>query len=241
MIKFFRKIRQQLLTENKFSKYLLYAIGEIVLVVIGILFALQINNWNEYRKERIVEREILQNMVESLESTIQKMQAHIDANEYCDRASDIILNTVENKLTYNDSLNKYFGWSLSLEDPGSMISFVGYESLKHVGVEIILNKDLRKEIINLFEETVQVPLTRKERMMKYNMDLVRLRQKYFLREENFNFSPFDFEKLMEDKIFYSWLRTIKNSRNWFNISIEESLEETQRVLQIITNELEKSD
>lgn len=50
MIKFFRKIRQQLLTENKFSKYLLYAIGEIVLVVIGILIALQINNWNENRK-----------------------------------------------------------------------------------------------------------------------------------------------------------------------------------------------
>ncbi|KPQ08630.1 MAG: hypothetical protein HLUCCX10_17225, partial [Algoriphagus marincola HL-49] len=51
MIKFFRKIRQQLLTENKFSKYLLYAIGEIILVVIGILIALQINNWNEERKE----------------------------------------------------------------------------------------------------------------------------------------------------------------------------------------------
>jgi len=50
MIKFFRKIRQKMLTENKFSKYLLYAIGEIVLVVIGILIALQINNWNEERK-----------------------------------------------------------------------------------------------------------------------------------------------------------------------------------------------
>ena len=51
MIKFFRHIRQRLLSENKFSKYLLYAIGEIVLVVIGILIALQINNWNEERKE----------------------------------------------------------------------------------------------------------------------------------------------------------------------------------------------
>ena len=50
MIKFFRKIRQKLLSENKFSKYLVYAIGEIVLVVIGILIALQINNWNENRK-----------------------------------------------------------------------------------------------------------------------------------------------------------------------------------------------
>lgn len=50
MIKFFRKIRQKLLSENKFSKYLVYAIGEIVLVVIGILIALQINNWNELQK-----------------------------------------------------------------------------------------------------------------------------------------------------------------------------------------------
>ena len=46
MIKFFRKIRQRLLTENKFSTYLIYAIGEIILVVIGILIALQVNNRN---------------------------------------------------------------------------------------------------------------------------------------------------------------------------------------------------
>jgi sensor domain CHASE-containing protein len=52
MIKFFRKIRQKMLTENKFSKYLLYAIGEIILVVIGILIAIQLNNLNENRKER---------------------------------------------------------------------------------------------------------------------------------------------------------------------------------------------
>ena len=47
MIKFFRNIRQSLIMENKTSKYLKYAIGEILLVVIGILIALQINNWNE--------------------------------------------------------------------------------------------------------------------------------------------------------------------------------------------------
>lgn len=59
MIKFFRKIRQQLLSENKFSKYLLYAIGEIILVMIGILLALQINNSNELRKQREEEAIIL--------------------------------------------------------------------------------------------------------------------------------------------------------------------------------------
>jgi hypothetical protein len=50
MIKLFKKIRQNLLLENKTSKYFKYAIGEIVLVVIGILIALQINNWNENKK-----------------------------------------------------------------------------------------------------------------------------------------------------------------------------------------------
>jgi len=61
MIKFFRRFRQQLLSENKFSKYFLYAIGEIVLVVIGILIALQINNWNENKK---IENEINQTITD---------------------------------------------------------------------------------------------------------------------------------------------------------------------------------
>ena len=71
MIKLFRKIRQQLLSENTVSKpaspagrYLLYAIGEIILVVIGILIALQINNANEDRKKRISEQIILKALKE---------------------------------------------------------------------------------------------------------------------------------------------------------------------------------
>ncbi len=59
MIKFFRKIRQNLLTENKFSKYMIYAIGEIVLVMIGILLALQVNNWNTNRAQKQKEQILL--------------------------------------------------------------------------------------------------------------------------------------------------------------------------------------
>ena len=62
MIKFFRKIRQNLLIENKTGKYFKYAIGEIILVVIGILIALSINNWNDNRKNRISERKLLDNI-----------------------------------------------------------------------------------------------------------------------------------------------------------------------------------
>ena len=62
MIKFFRKIRQDLLSKGKTGKYLKYAVGEIVLVVIGILIALQINNWNENRKNSEKEIAILENL-----------------------------------------------------------------------------------------------------------------------------------------------------------------------------------
>ncbi|MGK0309175.1 MAG: hypothetical protein ACI8RP_002143 [Urechidicola sp.] len=59
MIKFFRKIRYDLMEKNKTGKYLKYAIGEIILVVIGILIALQINNWNESRKQSTSEKEFI--------------------------------------------------------------------------------------------------------------------------------------------------------------------------------------
>ena len=76
MIKFFRKIRQRLLIENRFSKYLLYAVGEIILVVIGILIALQINNWNEERLSSKFELQMLTSLKEGLTTDL----ADIDFN-----------------------------------------------------------------------------------------------------------------------------------------------------------------
>ncbi|MFH4968081.1 DUF6090 family protein [Gaetbulibacter sp. M240] len=70
MIKFFRKIRQKLLNENKFSKYLLYAFGEIILVVIGILIALQINNWNTERINNNRVKQYAKSLIQDLENDI---------------------------------------------------------------------------------------------------------------------------------------------------------------------------
>jgi len=88
MLKFFRKIRQNLLSEGKNAKYIKYAIGEIVLVVIGILIALQINNWNESRKEANYEQKIL----DELKSDFSYNKAELNRNikkanklaSYCD-------------------------------------------------------------------------------------------------------------------------------------------------------------
>jgi hypothetical protein len=73
MIKFFRKIRQKNLTENKFGKYLTYVIGEIILVVIGILIALQINNSNERKKEEQILNGIYSIIVEDLKNDIDEL------------------------------------------------------------------------------------------------------------------------------------------------------------------------
>lgn len=85
MLRFFRQIRQRLLTDNKFSKYLLYAVGEILLVVIGILIAFQVDNYNDIRKKEV---EMVKNLMElrtELESNISKV--HNILNFYNNRDS----------------------------------------------------------------------------------------------------------------------------------------------------------
>ncbi len=75
MIKFFRNIRRRLLRENRFTRYLIYAIGEIILVVIGILIALQINNWNENRKADIRERQLLENIHIEFQDNLKELDS----------------------------------------------------------------------------------------------------------------------------------------------------------------------
>ena len=87
MIKFFRKIRQNLLSQGKFSKYLIYAIGEIALVVVGILIALQIGNINEERKKQeqgiILKQALkteLKSDVELIKSDLEYVEAELKIN-----------------------------------------------------------------------------------------------------------------------------------------------------------------
>lgn len=81
MIKFFRSIRKTLLNEGKTSKYFKYAIGEIILVVIGILIALQINNWNEKKKDIEKEQQILLSLREEFKQNIKELEFDHALNE----------------------------------------------------------------------------------------------------------------------------------------------------------------
>lgn len=80
MIKFFRKIRKKLLSEGRFSKYLIYAFGEILLVVAGILIALQINIWNENRKNNEYEQNYLERILSDLNKDQNELQRHFTSD-----------------------------------------------------------------------------------------------------------------------------------------------------------------
>ncbi|MCW8980865.1 MAG: DUF6090 family protein [Altibacter sp.] len=80
MIKFFRHIRQSLINQNRTKKYLLYAIGEIILVVIGILIALQINNWNENKALANTEYVYMQNLKEDLQVDTELYNEYLKKN-----------------------------------------------------------------------------------------------------------------------------------------------------------------
>lgn len=112
MIKFFRHIRKRLVSENKFSKYLLYAIGEIVLVMIGILLALQVNNWNEQRKNNLTEEQILIGLGEEFKANLTELKRITELNKSVRSAT---VNLIQNLRSKNPFENEHKTDSLLVE------------------------------------------------------------------------------------------------------------------------------
>jgi hypothetical protein len=161
MIKFFRKIRQRLLTESKFSKYLLYAIGEIILVVIGILIALQINNWNEERKTKQRLNDFLTEIQNDLSDNILK------ANDIIDKfiAQDSMLRNIrQDKVSY--SLENY------IENRQSLMFIYEFENfrLQSKGYDgLVQNIDnIPMEYTDLMDELNFVYVTNRYDMETFN-------------------------------------------------------------------------
>ena len=148
MIKFFRKIRYNLMEQNKTGKYLKYAIGEIVLVVIGILIALSINNWNENRKDKISERIALANLELDIRENISRMQMHLESQEIWIQDCIYILNHLEEGKGFQgqDTLFRRINDLLVRSNSGQ--SNTTYETLKSTGkLDLIRNEDLKKNIV----------------------------------------------------------------------------------------------
>ena len=109
------------------QKYLLYAIGEILLVVMGILIALQINNWNEWRKDRKKEKEILTELAVTLTNNIERIDASNQQATRNNLSRDIIISLFIEKPPFSDSLQRHFFVS-SLGYEISTLNYGGYRS-----------------------------------------------------------------------------------------------------------------
>jgi len=96
MIPFFRKIRKKMADDNKPMKYARYAIGEIVLVVIGILIALQINNWNEERLDKIQEKKLIRNINQEFANNLKNLDSTIARIERLTPSLSLLLGSMSN-------------------------------------------------------------------------------------------------------------------------------------------------
>ena len=136
MIKFLRNIRFNLLSGNSKGKYVKYAIGEIILVVIGILIALQINNWNESKKQTEYQKAQLSNLRSEINSMKAFIKTQIGYFELAKVGNSAFLNFMESKNTgmiASDSLNKLIFSALNTDlVTGQRLSFetkVDFKSL----------------------------------------------------------------------------------------------------------------
>jgi len=149
MIKFFRKIRLTLMEQNKTGKYLKYALGEILLVMIGILLALQVNNWNTLRLERKLEIKILKEIQSNLETDVKNLKAKIEENDLYLKANINVLTHLKDKTKMTGTLEKDYA---SILGHGNFRAVtVGYDNLKSEGISILSNDSLRNAIAELYD------------------------------------------------------------------------------------------
>jgi hypothetical protein len=238
MFTLLRKIRLQLLTENKTGRYLKYAIGEILLVVIGILLALQINTWNEDRKSGIREMKLLAELKTNLQINIQNLQTDIKRQQKSAAIIDYLLEHLDNRKPYNDSL-AYFIKEADYA-PDVVLSASAFETLKSTGLELIKTDSLRSAIINLFEIDYPTLMqeTRRLEDQIWPVSAVPMYQKHFRMENKDYYIVNNYKALLDDKEFTNMLSFRGHLRKASTKRKLKSIEQTQDVLTLIKKELD---
>ena len=190
----------------KWAEYLL----EIIVIMIGILGAFMLNNWNEARKNTIQEKQLLKELILNLNSNIQEFNINITQQTDLIKSIDLILDHLENKKPYNDSLAFHFRELIYLETV--TVSNSAYERLKSTGFDIIRSDSLRMEIMQLFEMTYPniIKLTRDVAMQRYSVTQSML-NKYFRTNRQLKSVPIDYSSLQHNQEFINW---VYNRRAW---------------------------
>ncbi|MCK5443100.1 MAG: hypothetical protein KAJ23_14535 [Maribacter sp.] len=237
MIKFFRKTRKKLADDNKFFKYSRYAIGEILLVVIGILIALSINNWNESRKDRIQEKEILSEISETIVRNNEILENHMLLIEDINRSNEVVILWIENESEYSEEYQKEFHRCFR-SGSNIFLSSAGYDELKNSGLELIRNTFLKNEIIYLFG----VDNLRRAQLINFFKQHFPIYEDFLIKNfitETQKLIPINREHLQKNSQFLGIVKRIKERRERIKDGLQSNLQQSRKVLQLIEDELAK--
>ena len=197
------------------SKYLLYAIGEVLLVMIGILLALQVNNWNEARKGRQVEINTLIELRDGIVDNTRQLKTRTENSVRDVQAIKYLIQHLQEKRPYIDSLEELLYYPYRGNAP--FVSSAGMRLLDSRGVDIISNTNLRREIVRYFEYNIEV-LQRMAQSEETRLDAFRIEyqkkigqrtDEMFLGHTGRYYPktyPYDYESLLEDLEFQRGLQ-----------------------------------
>ncbi len=145
-------MRQKMLTENNIGKYLIFAIGEIILIMVGILLAVQVSEWNQGRKDRIEEKLILTRLNDEMTENLEKISWLLQGFQRKEKAMEKVSLVLSGKPVENDSLflsdviiSATWGWTVQ------SLQRLIYDELNNTGrLAIIRNIELRNSITELY-------------------------------------------------------------------------------------------
>jgi hypothetical protein len=151
MIKFFRKIRQSSLVEGKTGKYLKYAIGEILLVMIGILLALQVSNWNKSRADRHQEQAILRQLKIEFTNNLKQLDSKIYAKESLMVSALKLFKYIDDPYIRNkDSLDLFLGRTIPFSTFDPIVN-----DLANSGNIRLIRSDSLKLLLSLWTSNIK--------------------------------------------------------------------------------------
>lgn len=233
MNKFFRDLRMRFLSENKISKYLIYALGEILLIVIGILIALQIDKWNQNKVRENKEVEILKLLRSDLTEGIAEFDQSIAQYSKAKHAIETVISHLESNKSYNDSLKFHF-FNTMLYWGTSDLTNSNFETLKDIGIDLISNSALRNRITIVFDEYDAWIEKDENRYVDILIDLgknvlnTRFNEYWdgeFIDGEYVGeMIPLNYESLKSDQEYLFSLKSLKNQMKWL---IEEPINSTR--------------
>jgi len=243
MIPFFRKLRKQLADDNKPLKYMRYAIGEIVLVVVGILIALQINNWNEQRKSRKVETNILKELLATTQSDLQ-FQNYVRNRRISSNASaQLIIDHLNKGLPYIDSLCYDFGNAHSTFD--GHIKDQAYQKAKNYGLDFIESDSLKELLTWTYEiNTIKINDLSNDYRLYFNITVMpTINQLFeisdFVPDHSINLMvPMDYESLKTNALYKNILKTRIAKTNEFLFFFERRISRMEALVVLLKQEIE---